>query len=829
MTAICKTILIHNTNLQHILDYGSNQDKTSVSRNGLEDVLEYGSNPLKTLANLDDGHKELLVTGVLCQPETAVLDFGINRETYLSYHPKEREISFDFLDVKTGENRMVHTKAVTAIHLIQSFGEKNLNPRTVHQIGIELCEKLGVQAVVNTHMNKDHLHNHIIINAYMPDGHSKFCMTADKRMEIRELSDEIQHEYGIELNFAAPRSQLAQTKGHGSYREWSARQQNVSWKEEMKDEMAAARSVSDNREDFIAIMQDYGYEIARREADSITWWNKTHTRKIRDKTLGDAYELGAMFSEQAPEPELVVGREPEKERSRPKTISIARYDWNGRRRSDLELLIRKAIALIRHAGNRYQARSFSTSHSTSRKLEMMEQALDTVCKMGLENKEELNTQMDTVGARLNHVKSQLQKLEGQKSFYDTVAPMLSSMQSTKHTVDTIRYWPGDSMPDLMLSHHAPAEIRKAKAALCPMSGAQKRDLYLALEKHPDYVLSGDGFSGVSAMDAEEIFAFFRGTKTDLPECLRKSVDVTMERTYQKRNEYLKQTFDKPIQKYQQEEISALLSAHGHSLDVSDLTQFDAINIRNCYGENPFGKQPIEEVKQQQLSRHLAEHGLSLNRDIAYVLPSEYEKLMDYLDGFSRTIPNLLKPSPRIDAISADKLQNFMDAKGITSSIPVFAMSKADFDKMYGYVISQGQIPECVLLKAIDRTEDFINSIQVEGITEKKQLLLLQLRNQTDEFLRLGIDPLHPEALTAAINEFRKNYDALEAERSQLSAEYKSLFQLSQQLTYAESPSFIFGSLFHEKVHETPIVMEKEEKDKVGSHQKKPAMDMDVDL
>lgn len=69
--------------------------------------------------------------------------------------------------------------------------------------------------------------------------------------------------------------------------------------------------------------------------NSITWWNKAHTRKIRDKTLGDTYELGTMFPENAPEPELVVGREPEKERKRPKTISIARYDWNGRRRSDL--------------------------------------------------------------------------------------------------------------------------------------------------------------------------------------------------------------------------------------------------------------------------------------------------------------------------------------------------------------------------------------------------------------------------------------------------------------------------------------------------------------
>lgn len=509
MTAICKTILIHNTNLQNILDYGSNQEKTSVSYNGLEDVLEYGANPLKTLANLDDGHKELLVTGMLCQPESAVLDFGIVREKYLAFNEGERYASFDFLDKRTGENRMVYKKPVTAIHLIQSFGEKDLDPRTVHQIGIELCEKLGVQAVVDTHMNKEHLHNHIIINAYMPDGSSKFLMNTSMVMKIRELSDEIQQDYGIELKFADPRSQLAQSKGHGTYREWEAKRQNISWKEEMKDEMAAARSVSDSREDFITIMQDYGYEIARQEANSITWWNKTHTRNIRDKTLGDAYELGAMFPENAPEPELVVGREPEKERKRPKIISIARYDWNGRRRSDLEILLRKAIALIQHIGNRYQPKSLSTSHSTSKKLEMMEQALDTVCKMGLEHREDLEKQMVDVGAKLNHVKSQIRKLEGQKAFYDIAAPMLSSFQTTQHIVDTIRYWPGGSMPDLMINMPSPADIQKTKAALCPMNSAQKRDLYLALQAHPEYVLTGDGFPGVSAMDAEEIFDFLR--------------------------------------------------------------------------------------------------------------------------------------------------------------------------------------------------------------------------------------------------------------------------------------------------------------------------------
>lgn len=834
MTAICKTILIHGTNLQNILDYGSDQDKTSVSSNGLEDVFDYASNPLKTLANLDDGHKELLVTGVLCQPETAVLDFGIVREKYLSFNDGERYASFDYLDRRTSENRMVHKQPVTAIHLIQSFAEKDLDPRTIHQIGIDLCERLGVQAVVDTHMNKEHLHNHIIINAYMPDGVSKFCLTADKRMEIRELSDEIQHEYGIELRFADPRSQLYQSLGKNTYREWSAKRQNISWKDEMREEMATIKSVSDNREDFITLMQDYGYEIARQEANSITWWNKDHTRKIRDRTLGSAYELSAMFPENVQEQKIEVGREPEKNKKHPKTISIARYDWNGRRRSDLELLIRKAIVLIQHIGNRYQAKSHSSTHSTSRKLQMMEQALDTVCKMGFEDKEDLEKCMDDVGAKLNHVKSQIHKMDGQKAFYDTISPMLSAYQSTKHMVDSIRYWPGGAMPDLMLSAYSPADIQKQKATLCPMSGTQKRDLYLALEKHPEYTLSGDGFSGISAMDAEDIFAFFKGTKAELPACLRKSVDVTMERVYHKRNEYLKQTFDKPIQKYQIDEITALLSAHGITMDVSALTQFDVINIRNCYGSNPFAEQPITEEQQHYLSKKLSERGLTTSRDIRYILPSEYTKALDYMDGLSRTMPGILKASPGVDEMAIDKLQSFMDAKGITSSIPLSAMSKADYDKMYGYVISQGQVPDCAIPQTIDRTDEFIQSIQVDGITEKKQLLLLQLRNQMNDLQSLGIDPTNMEPILTDISEFRHSYEALEMERAGLAGEYKALVQLKQQISYAESPSFIFGSLFNEKVHEAPAVVEKDEKDKntadmPKNNYKKATIDVEVDL
>lgn len=833
MTAICKTKLIHGSNLQPLLDYGENQEKTSYTENALKDTLDYAANPLKTLADMDDGDKELLVSGVLCEPSTALLDFAAVREKYLEIHGSERIYRYEYFDKRTGENRNARRDPVTAIHLIQSFSEKNIDPRTVHQIGIELCNKLGVMAVVDTHMNTDHLHNHIIINAYLPGGERKFVMETATILRIRELSDQLQQEHGIELKFDTPRKQLYYSKEHDTYGEWSARKNNLSWKEEMKDEITAAKSVSDSREDFIAIMEDYGYTIARQEAESITWWNKDHTRKIRDRTLGDAYGLGSLFPSDSPEYTIKPAATPD--RKHPKPLSVTRYDWNGRRRSDLELLIRKAIALILHAGNRYSHPHTAPARSPSYKVEMMEQALETVRGMGLGSKAELKEKLHDVGANLSHVKSELRKMEAHKNFYDTVEPMIAAMQSTRHTVDSIRHWAGGEMHDLMHPDFSAADAAKTKASLFPMTGTQKRELYLALQEHKEFTLAGNGFSDISAMDAEEIFAYFKGTRKDRPACLKDSVQVTMDRVYQKHTSFLRASFTKPVKEYQKKHLAELLRREGYSADMDSLTQFDAINIENCLGENPFSEPPIDPEKQLQLSRRLQGASLTLNRDIAYILPTEYDAVMDYLDGIRRTKPPVLKQSPRIDEMTADKLQTFMDARGITCSIPVTELSKADYNKMYGYVLSHGRTPDCaapVPPAPTDRTADFHKTIAAN--TEKKQLLLTHLRNQANELLKLGIDPDNTEAVQNEIATFRESYSALEKERLSLNEEYKSLIRLDKQITYAETPAFLFGSLFSEKVHKAPEVLEKEERDQkpeqeITDHRKTPAHNIDPDL
>ena len=137
MTAICKTKLIH------------------------------GANPLKTMASLDDVEKELLVSGILCQPETALLDFALVRERYQEVRGPERTYRYEYFDRRTGETRAVRRAPVTAVHLIQSFSEKGLDPRTVHQVGMELLIRKAISLIRHVGGRYHHTYapsDHIVTN-----------------------------------------------------------------------------------------------------------------------------------------------------------------------------------------------------------------------------------------------------------------------------------------------------------------------------------------------------------------------------------------------------------------------------------------------------------------------------------------------------------------------------------------------------------------------------------------------------------------------------------------------------------------------------------------
>ena len=89
---------------------------------------------------------------------------------------------------------------IKAIHLIQSFStEDGVSPEEVHRIGMELVKKMygkSAQAVVTTHVDKEHIHNHICVCSYTLDG-KKLYNTISEVKRARDISDLLCIMYGV--------------------------------------------------------------------------------------------------------------------------------------------------------------------------------------------------------------------------------------------------------------------------------------------------------------------------------------------------------------------------------------------------------------------------------------------------------------------------------------------------------------------------------------------------------------------------------------------------------------------------------------------------------
>ena len=209
--AIEKDIAIHHTKgIKNVISYTGNPEKAvlSLDRSHTDDLdlerlviqgteqdiinaLSYAENLEKTIFQMD-GDDHLLVSGVLCDKEHAALDFQMTRESYYdAVGDSGIRIKGTKTDKKTGQT--VKKESIEAYHVIQSFPEvEGLDPRLIHKIGIEYAKAAfpGHQCVVSTHMNTDHLHNHIIVNAYSKEQIGrKYRMNMERRREIRRIND----------------------------------------------------------------------------------------------------------------------------------------------------------------------------------------------------------------------------------------------------------------------------------------------------------------------------------------------------------------------------------------------------------------------------------------------------------------------------------------------------------------------------------------------------------------------------------------------------------------------------------------------------------------
>ena len=246
--------------LKRLVDYASNPEKTT--EDDLEAVIQYAMNGEKTAGTSE---KACYVTGVNCFAETA-LDEMLRTQRHFG---------------KTGGN--------VAYHCYQSFKPGEVTPKQCHELGVELARRMfgdRYQVLVATHLDKDHLHNHLVCCSVSFIDGKKFNDNKAAYTKLRRLSDEICRENDlsvIEKPLGKTPRQLHFAEKNGEPTKYNL----------MRDAIDNAISLSATMPAFMDLMKQQGYVIAysanRKHPTIRSIHSKKATRLFR---LGEEYELG---------------------------------------------------------------------------------------------------------------------------------------------------------------------------------------------------------------------------------------------------------------------------------------------------------------------------------------------------------------------------------------------------------------------------------------------------------------------------------------------------------------------------------------------------------
>ncbi|MCR5789028.1 MAG: relaxase/mobilization nuclease domain-containing protein [Lachnospiraceae bacterium] len=546
--AIEKDIAIHHTSgIKNVIAYTGNPEKAVLSldrsqtANGIDierlvihgteqdiiNALSYAENLEKTIFRLD-GDDQLLVSGVLCDKDHAVLDFQMTRQSYYdTVGDADIRIKGTKTDKKTGET--VKKESIEAYHVIQSFPEvEGLDPRLVHQIGIEYARAAfpGHQCVVSTHMNTDHLHNHIIVNAYSKEHFGrKYRMNMERRREIRCINDELSLKYNLPILLD---NDLNNSKGI-SWKEWKSKQDGQSWKEKLKNDILSASSMSGSWEEFKNLMTRSGYKIRETKSTVTYTMPGSETMKCRDSRLGAEYTRTALLSgwheKASREDKKAAGASPKvryetaRQLSNPLYIHINRYTASGRRRTELEMLILTAIRIIQFFKDRFldlvrgSDQKKPANLPYTKKIDHMYKALEMLKKYDVSSKVELKARMNDAGAKLSHARKEIRDLEPVLELEAEICEKIKSLQKLEADLGKKAI-----SPDRLFVHSfSEKEIAHNIAALQPMIPGIRRQLYQKANDKKLFLKYK--FEDISLSNAKAVIDYVDGKSDIMPSCL----------------------------------------------------------------------------------------------------------------------------------------------------------------------------------------------------------------------------------------------------------------------------------------------------------------------
>ena len=231
-----------------------NYKKGTQTRGCMKSVMRYVSKLSKTLW---DGQQ--LVSGIDCQPETAFDEF----------------LSTKLLHHKDG--------GVMFYHMVQSFPKgAGIDPRTAHEAAHRLAGYFdGCEVLVCTHVDREHIHSHCIINSVNFETGKKVHMADEQIQELRVRNDQICEELGLPK---FQRDGQRQSRGMSNAEYYTA-VKGESWKFELMRVIDECMRCAGNREEFLILLRSEGYDATWTDSRKNITYVTPDGRKCRDNKL----------------------------------------------------------------------------------------------------------------------------------------------------------------------------------------------------------------------------------------------------------------------------------------------------------------------------------------------------------------------------------------------------------------------------------------------------------------------------------------------------------------------------------------------------------------
>lgn len=387
--------------------------KIKAIRGTLSKAIAYILNPEKT-------DEKLLVSSYGCASGTAAREFEWTR--------------------KIAEQKGMNPVRIIARHVIQSFEIGEVTPELAHEIGKQFADEIlggKYEYVLTTHIDKDHVHNHLIFNAV--DFVNYHAYKSYKRIyyDMREVSDRLCKENGLSV---IPPSQ---NKGMG-YKEYTEAKRGTSWKQKLKQTIDRLVITAKDYDDFLRLMQEAGYEI--KTGKYISFRAEGQERFTRSKTIGENYTEERIK-------ERIAGRTPRRSQRQatPKGISLI---------GDIQ----ERIRLIDSKGYEHKAK-LTILKEAARTLNYLTEN-NLLQYADLEKKvEDIHSSYDRTGKELKGVEARLRKVQPlikNISNYQRLKPVYDAFQKAK------------DKPSFKAKHEAELVIfEAARSTLLAMQGDEK--------------------------------------------------------------------------------------------------------------------------------------------------------------------------------------------------------------------------------------------------------------------------------------------------------------------------------------------------------------------